>query len=133
MQVGQRIRSILSRCENDKVISRGYIHHRKRPLIRLAGIVGPLTEVEILGIALVSAIGEEFFFRGAMQDAWGMWWSAIAFGLLHAGPGLLLWGVVAFSLGLLFSLMIDFGLGLLSVTVAHALINNISLRRLVRR
>jgi membrane protease YdiL (CAAX protease family) len=94
---------------------------------------GPLTEVEILGIALVSAIGEEFFFRGAMQDAWGMWWTAIVFGLLHTGPGLVLWGVVAFSLGLLFSLMIDFGLGLLSVTVAHALINNISLRRMVRR
>lgn len=100
---------------------------------RLAAIVGPLSDLEILCIALVSAIGEEFFFRGAMQDAWGPWWSAIVFGLLHSGPGLLLWGMVAFALGLLFSLMIENGLGLLSVTVAHAIINHISLRRMVRK
>jgi len=120
-------------CSGVFLVARRYLRSFRGLESRLAEIVGPLTEVEILGIALVSAIGEEFFFRGAMQDAWGMWWSAIVFGLLHSGPGLLLWGVVAFSLGLLFSLMIDFGLGLLSVTVAHALINNISLRRMVRR
>ena len=99
---------------------------------RLAALVGPLTDMEILGIAMASAIGEELFFRGAMQDAWGPWWSAIVFGLLHSGPGLLLWGMVAFALGLLFSFMIENGLGLLSVTVAHAVINHISLGRMVR-
>ena len=120
-------------CSGVFLVARRYLPLFRGLENRLAEIVGPLTEVEIVGIALASAIGEELFFRGAMQDAWGLWWSAVVFGLLHSGPGLLLWGVVAFGLGLLLSLMIENGLGLLSVTVAHALINNISLRRMVRR
>ncbi|MEE9127621.1 MAG: CPBP family intramembrane glutamic endopeptidase [Planctomycetota bacterium] len=118
-------------CSGVFLLARRYLRSFRGLESRLAEIVGPLNEVEILGIALVSAIGEEFFFRGAMQDAWGIWWAAAVFGLLHSGPGLLLWGMVAFCLGLLFSCMVDYGLGLLSVTVAHALINNISLRRMV--
>ena len=118
-------------CSGVFLVAQRYLQSFRRLESRLAEIVGPLSEAEILGIAMVSAIGEEFFFRGAMQDAWGIWWSAAVFGLLHSGPGLLLWGMVAFCLGLLFSCMVDYGLGLLSVTVAHALINNISLRRMV--
>jgi len=120
-------------CSGLFLVARRYLPVFRRLENRLAELVGPLTEVQIVGIALAAAIGEELFFRGAMQDAWGLWWSAVVFGLLHSGPGLLLWGVVAFGLGLLFSVMIENGLGLLSVTMAHALINNISLRRMVRR
>ena len=98
---------------------------------RLRESVGPLTESEIVAIAMASAIGEEMLFRGALQDQVGPYFSALVFGVLHTGPGLLLWGLVAATLGLVFGLMVEAGCGLLSVTVAHALINFISLRRMV--
>ncbi len=97
---------------------------------RLRATVGSLSESEIVLIAMVSAIGEELLFRCALQDVVGPYLSALVFGALHTGPGLLLWGACAASLGLCFSLLIDSGCGLLSVTVAHALINFISLRRM---
>ena len=100
---------------------------------RLQAVVGRLCESEIVAIALASAIGEEMFFRGALQDQVGPYLSAVIFGLLHTGPGLLLWGCTAAVLGLMFSMMVHHGFGLLSVTVAHALINFISLRRMVYR
>lgn len=100
---------------------------------RLEELVGDLTDSEIVAIAMASAIGEEMFFRAALQDQCGEYWylSAVVFGLLHTRPGLLLWGFTATALGLVFSVMVYFGFGLLSVTVAHALINFISLRRMV--
>jgi len=97
---------------------------------RLGRAVGVLSEPEILVVSMTSAIGEELLFRCALQDAAGPYFSALVFGLLHTGPGLLLWGACAAVLGLTFSLMIDGGCGLLSVTVAHALINYLSLRRM---
>lgn len=97
---------------------------------RLQDAVGDLAESEIVVIALTSAIGEELFFRGALQDQVGPYFSTLIFGLLHA-PALLIWGLVATALGFCFAMMIEAGLGFLSVTVAHALINFISLRRMV--
>ncbi len=46
-------------------------------------------------------------------------------------PWSTVWLVSALVLGLVFSVMVHYGFGLLSVTVAHALINFISLRRMV--
>ena len=43
---------------------------------RLHGLLGPLGEREITVLALSSALGEEFFFRLAMQDALGVLFSA---------------------------------------------------------
>jgi membrane protease YdiL (CAAX protease family) len=99
---------------------------------RLQEFLGDLNETEIIAISLTSAIGEEMLFRGALQDHLAEYWyvSALIFGLLHTGPGLWLWTLVATILGLLFSVMVHLGFGLLSVTVAHALINFISLRRM---
>ncbi len=98
---------------------------------RLATMIGPLRDGQILVLALVSSVGEEFFFRLAMQDALGLWWTVAIFGLLHSGPrGLLLWTVLALMLGALFGVMMECGLGLLSVTLAHALINFLSLNRM---
>jgi hypothetical protein len=97
---------------------------------RLGEAVGPLTESEILLIAMTSAIGEELLFRGALQDWVGPYFTALVFGLLHTGPGLKLWGVSAGVMGLCFGLMVESRCGLLSVIVAHALVNFISLRRM---
>ena len=101
---------------------------------RLAAMIGPLTEAEIIVLALSSSLGEELFFRVAMQDAWGLWPTAIVFGLLHVGPsGLLPWTFMALLLGVGFGWMMTAGYGLLSVTMAHALINYLSLRRMEKR
>lgn len=100
---------------------------------RLHGLLGSLSEREITVLALFSALGEEFFFRLAMQDAIGLYWSAAVFGLLHLGPkGTWLWTVLSVLLGLGFGWMMELGCGLLSVTVAHALVNYLSLRRMER-
>ena len=98
---------------------------------RLKDLVGELSEPEIVVIAMASAIGEEMLFRGALQDQFGLYVMALVFGLLHSGPGLMLWSLLAAGLGLGFGWMVELGYGLLSVTVAHALINFLSLRRMV--
>ena len=108
----------------------GYVKAFARLEEQLTEVVGDLSEAEIIVIALASAIGEEMLFRGAIQDHFNLYFSALVFGLLHTGPGLWLWTIVAGALGLMFGTMVHFGLGLLSVTVAHALINFISLRRM---
>ena len=38
---------------------------------------------DIAIIAVASSVGEELFFRGAMHHAWGLWPTAIAFGVVH--------------------------------------------------
>lgn len=100
---------------------------------RLHGLLGSLGEREITVLALCSALGEEFFFRLALQDAVGLYWSAAAFALLHVGPkGTWLWTGLSLVLGLGFGWMMELGCGLLSVTAAHALVNYLSLRRMER-
>lgn len=94
-------------------------------------LLGPLGETAILVLALVSGLAEELFFRAAMQDALGLWITALAFGLLHAGPGALrIWPMLAGVVGLGFGWLVEAGFGLLSVSIAHALTNYLSLRRI---
>ena len=97
---------------------------------RLRGMMGSPTEPQMLAIAISSGVGEEVFFRCALQDYVGVWFAALIFAGLHTGPGLLLWGAYALVVGLAFGWMVEAGLGLLSVSVAHALVNYISLRRM---
>lgn len=100
---------------------------------RLAALIGPVTDRDIVVLALFSAVGEEFFFRLAMQDALGLYPTAGIFALLHIGPrGTRLWTVMAALLGLGFGWMMAAGCGLMSVTAAHALINYLSLARMNR-
>ena len=108
-----------------------YVGALSRLQDRLTELIGPLTENEIILLALFSALGEEFFFRLAMQDALGLYWSAAVFGLLHFGPaGTRIWTAMALLLGVGFGWLVELGCGLLSVTIAHALINYLSLRRM---
>src|SRR5690606_22951868 len=50
-------------------------------------LLGPLSQREILVLALASAAGEELLFRGALQPIVGIWPQALIFALLHIGPG----------------------------------------------
>jgi hypothetical protein len=98
---------------------------------RLGKLVGPLDEGQIRLVTLASAVGEEFFFRCAMQDALGFWPTAALFGLAHAGGGRSLgwWIPLAAVFGAAMGGLIVAGFGLLSAAIAHALFNYLSLRR----
>ena len=97
-----------------------------------AEVLGPITVSEAIALAVLSAIAEEFFFRGAVQDAWGFLPAAALFALLHLGPGreLRLWTLFAALAGLVLGGLVVWRQSLLAPTVAHALVNGIGLSRL---
>lgn len=59
--------------------------------VQLRAMLAGLTVSEALGLALFSGIGEELFFRGALQGSFPGWqgWlvATVLFALLHGGPG----------------------------------------------
>ena len=95
-------------------------------------VLGPLTDREVLVIALASSIGEECFFRGAMMVDLGLWASSAIFALLHVAPGwrYVPWTVSAFVMGLAmgawFWLFGDLG----APIAAHFTINYLNLRHI---
>lgn len=85
---------------------------------------------ELLWVAALAGIGEEFLFRGVLQtwlnDSWGPWWGLIVanvvFALCHAiSPTYL---VMAFVMGLILSGLMDLPTGqpnLITPIITHAL------------
>lgn len=73
-------------------------------------------------IAVFSGVGEEVFFRGAVQQEFGILIGSVAFGLAHVGPDrrYLLWTAWAVLAGLVFGLLFEATGGLLAPVVAHA-------------
>lgn len=100
----------------------------------LARLLAPLATSEAIALAVISALAEELFFRGALQSAWGYLPAALLFALLHTGPGR------AFRIWTLFALVGGLSLGLLvllrgpvgGAIVAHLLVNGVNLVRLAR-
>lgn len=99
------------------------LHNELRPIAR------QLSGVDIVLLAVLSALGEELLFRGVLQPVLGLWGQALVFGLLHqmTGPSRWIWvtwaGVVGFVFGVLFQLTGS----LLGPILAHALINGLNL------
>jgi len=97
-------------------------------------LLGPLAMREIVILAGASSIGEELLFRGTLLPWVGVWPQAIAFALLHLGPGRRFapWTASALVLGV--------GLGYVAVVtenlgapiVAHFTINVLNLRYITR-
>lgn len=94
--------------------------------------LGRLERSEALSLALLSGFAEEFFFRGAVQGAWGFGWATVLFALLHSGPGraLRLWLLFAALAGGLFGGLMLWRENLLGPVVAHATVNAFNLLRL---
>ena len=85
-------------------------------------LFAPLSWPELVAISALAGIGEEIFFRGAMQSAFGWPVATLAFGVCHVGVGrgswvLGLWATLAG--GVLAWLAIATG-GLVAPIVAHA-------------
>ncbi|CAA9399256.1 MAG: hypothetical protein AVDCRST_MAG01-01-970 [uncultured Rubrobacteraceae bacterium] len=76
----------------------------------------------LLLLALFSGVGEEVFFRGAVQQEFGILISSVVFGLAHVGPDrrYLLWTAWAVLAGVIFGLLFEATGGLLAPVTAHA-------------
>ena len=99
-----------------------------------ADLLGPVTGREIFIIAIASAVGEECFFRGALQPWLGVWLQAAIFALLHIGPArrFVPWTAASFALGVGFGYLARETHNLGGPIVAHFIINYLNLRFIVR-
>ncbi len=102
---------------------------------QLGKMLSGIAPNDVLPLALLSGFAEEFFFRGAMQMAWGWPWTTAIFALLHTGRQriFLLWTAFAALAGLLFALLTEWRGNLLPAILAHVLVNAINLRRVLRQ
>lgn len=104
-----------------------------RELERVLGaLVGRLRGEEIVALALISAVGEEVAFRGALQGWLGLYPAAALFALLHVGPGATFrpWTLFALAGGLVFGALVEQRESLGAAIVAHLVVNLVQLRRI---
>ena len=101
---------------------------------QLITALGPLQPAEVLGLALLSGIAEELFFRGAVQGSVGWLPATLAFAVLHSGPGkaFRLWTLFAAIAGLVFAGLMVWRGNLLAPIWGHFLVNAVNLGRLAR-
>ena len=80
---------------------------------------------ELVLVSIMSGVGEEAFFRGALQPEIGLVASSLLFGVLHVGPDrrYLVWTVWAVGAGFLFGLLYLWTGGILAPVTAHVLHN----------
>lgn len=99
---------------------------------RFRAALGPLSPAEAFGLALLSGLAEEVFFRGAMQPSWGWLPTTLLFGLLHSGRGreMLAWSAGALLAGALLGGLLVWRGNLLAPIVCHVAVNAVQLRRL---
>ncbi|MDQ1346821.1 MAG: protease family protein [Acidobacteriota bacterium] len=100
----------------------------------LARLLAPLSIAEAVSLAVISALAEELFFRGALQSAIGFLPAAVLFALLHAGPGkgFRVWALFALAGGLALGALVSLRGPLGGAIVAHLMVNGVNLVRLAR-
>lgn len=101
---------------------------------QLAGILGPVSGAEVAVLALASGLGEEIFFRGALQPRVGLVLASLVFGLVHLIPrrDLAPWAGFAALAGVSLGALFEYTGNLLAPVVAHVLVNGVNLRWLSR-
>jgi uncharacterized protein len=98
-------------------------------------LFAPLSLAEVLAISALAGIGEEIFFRGALQAAFGWPVATLAFGLCHIGVGRRSWvlGAWATVAGGAMAWLAIATHGLAAPIVAHAVYDLAALLWLRRR
>ena len=91
----------------------------------LRSVLGTLGSREILLLALLSAFGEEFLFRGAIHPRLGLWGTALLFGAFHFPyrRQLLPWSLFALVLGVGLGAMTDLFGSLWPAILLHFVVN----------
>lgn len=100
----------------------------------LAALIGPLGTPACVLLAVLSGVGEEALFRGALQPVVGWAAASAFFGLAHLAPrrDLLPWSGFAFVVGALLGGLYAYTGALFAPIVTHVLVNAVNLRRLAR-
>lgn len=96
-----------------------------------ASAIGGLPDGAMVAFALLAAVAEELLFRVAVQDALGVIAAVACYGAVNTGPRRWVWLPIALVLAAAFSALLALGCGLLSAAIAHALVNYLSLRRIL--
>ena len=101
----------------------------------LGELIGPVTWKGALGLALLSGVGEELLFRGALWPHLRIWGTTFLFALVHVVPKKALLGYPLFALGggLLLGLLRLSGGNVLAPIVAHVIVNAMNLAWIGRR
>jgi uncharacterized protein len=85
-------------------------------------LVDGAASTSLVLVAIFSGVGEEAFFRGALQQEFGLVVASLLFGLAHIGPDrrYLLWTAWAVLAGFVFGLLYEVSGGLLAPILAHS-------------
>ena len=97
-------------------------------------ILGPLSWPQIIVLSILSSVGEECLFRGALQPHWGLWITSAVFGLAHLAPERRAWPWTASALlmGVVFGVLAETSNNLAGPIAAHFLINCLNLRHITQ-
>lgn len=99
--------------------------------VTLANAIGQSSYATAVYLALISSVGEELLFRGAIQPYTGLVFASAIFGLAHLGPeGVSVWTIWAFFAGLLIGWIYQATGSILPAIAIHFLVNATSLLRL---
>jgi CAAX protease family protein len=100
----------------------------------LSEALGPLSIGQCVVLALASGVGEEAFFRGALQPRVGLLLASALFAAVHFVPrrDLLAWSAFSAVAGLVLGTLFDVTGNLVAPVVAHAGLNAVNLSRLTR-
>ena len=95
-----------------------------------AELLGPVSWTDALTLAALSAVGEEVFFRGAMQPSLGLLPTSLLFALVHWPPRLRFasWTIGAGIIGLAVGAITIHTGNLAGAIVAHFVVNLLNLR-----
>ncbi len=98
----------------------------------LAAIFSGLNVFGAIVLALLSSVGEELLFRGAIQPFLGVWITSFLFGLLHldADGNVCVWTLWAVVAGLILGAVVNVTGSLWPAIAIHFLINFIGIRGL---
>ena len=109
-------------------VSLGLLTYRLFPVLRQIAqelaprLVDGTDRSSLVLVSIFSGVGEEIFFRGAVQHEFGLVIASLVFGLVHVGPDrrYLVWTAWAVLAGLLFGALYEVTGGLLAPILAHS-------------
>ena len=109
-------------------VSLGLLTYRLFPVLRQIAqelaprLVDGTDRGSLVLVSIFSGVGEEIFFRGAVQQEFGLVIASLVFGLVHVGPDrrYLVWTAWAVLAGFLFGALYEVTGGLLAPILAHS-------------